>query len=134
MQVSFKSLYRIPGSSDSQPKDAYGNNSGGKTIGEIRNTTFYSFLEDIKPFRSQSGYSFYDKSTGDYYIGVSDALDSKFEDVAIDYNIDYYKIGKKLARNNAPAEVEIKAFNDAVMGRLRNRFGIINNNDIENKG
>ena len=133
MQVSFKSLYRIPGSSASQPKDAYGNNSGGKNIGEMRSTTFYSFLEDIKPFRSQSGYSFYDKSTGDYYIGVSDALDSKFEDVAIDYNIDYYRLGKKLARNNAPVKAEIKAFDEAMMSRLRDRFGISNNN-IDKKG
>ena len=102
MNVNFKGLYVIPGSEKSL-------RGTGESLQNISEKKLTSFLESTKPYRSQSGYSFYDRNTGDYYIAVSDMWDYEFEGEAKDYNINIYKVGSKLVRNNSPFKDEADA-------------------------
>ena len=106
MKVNFKGLYVIPGS-DSRA-------NGKDDMQSVSTKKLQNFLEDTKPFRSMSGYSFYDYKTGDYYMAVSDKYDYAFEFTADEYNINYRKVGSKLVRNSAPAQDEIQKLGQAM--------------------
>ena len=113
MNVNFKGLYVMPGSEMTT-------RGTGDSLQDISEKKLSAFLESTKPYRSQSGYSFYDRNTGDYYIAVSDMYDYEFEGEAKEYNINIYKVGSKLVRNNAPYKNEADALSEA---RVNRRIG-----------
>ena len=115
MKVNFKSLYVVPGSFESAK-------GTGETMHDISARKLESFLEETKPYRSKSGYSFYNNVRGDYYMAVSDRYDKEFEDLAAQFHINCYKVGKKLVRNDFPAELEFSALSKAIMKRVCGQF------------
>ena len=110
MQVSFNGLYRITGS----PYNAEGN---GETIHNISNRKLEAFIEDTQKFRNGKGSIYYDEMTQDLFIPVNDDKDMEFEEKLKIYNIDYTKVGSRIARNSASPSKIVEALTNFRMGQ-----------------
>ncbi len=134
MQVSFNGLYLLTGKSENTKID-------GDPINETDNITLKEFLKDTKLYRDEKGYSYYNKSTSDYYLAVSKECEGDFEDAVCDYGLDCYKVGDEVAPNFERASEEYNKlqlmrvgwrFPQKIIGTHKEIYQNQNNNIIKN--
>ena len=98
--VSFKGLYAF--SAERRGK--------GDSWGQTGTHKIASFVEDTKPYRTNDGYSYFDKRSGDFYFSVKDDKEAEFENLVKDYGIDCEKICDTVSSNKGTAEEETDGF------------------------
>ena len=121
MKVSFNGLYKIAGISNRMD-----NGYELKDMSSMSNITLDRFIRDTKPYRETNGYSYYNKTNGDYYIAVKDDCEADFEDEVMDSNIDCVKVGSKLVENDCDSTEEINAITKIRTDEYKSAFKKIN--------